>query len=157
MINAVCAEIKNYFTKDKDKHFGTFTISDGFLILPYPVITEYIHIWDSMLNDGTYKVKSIKMIDGLCYVEADGFRNEIFKGCVWVMSPPKDFIKLVADIEKWESKYGSVDGPAYSPFSSESFGGTYSYSKSSGSSGSESGGWRKSFADRLNAYRRLRV
>lgn len=87
MIEAICAEIRNYFTKCDDKHFGTFTISDGTLLLPFPVNTDYVRIWDSRLNDGTYKVKSSTFTDGKYRVEADGLRDETFDGAVWIMSP----------------------------------------------------------------------
>lgn len=158
MIEAICAEIRNYFTERDDKHFGTFTVSDGALLLPFPVDTDYVRIWDSRLNDGTYKVKSSTFTDGKYRIEADGLRDETFDGAVWIMSPPKGFLDIVADIEVWEKKYGNVDGPAYSPFTSESFAGTYSYSKSEGSGdGKASGGWQKAFAERLNVYRRLRI
>ena len=158
MIESICAEIRNYFTKRDDKHFGTFTISNGELLLPYPVTTGYIRIWDSRLNDGTYKVESETHVDGTYHVKAEGLKDETFDGAVWIMSPPKDFLAVVSDIEAWEKKYGNVDGPSYSPFTSESFAGTYSYSKSEGSGdGKASGGWQKAFAERLDVYRRLRT
>jgi hypothetical protein len=74
------------------------------------------------------------------------------------MSPPADFLALVADIEAWQEKNGALDSAAMSPFNSESFGG-YSYSKSGGDSagGSSGANWKSAFASRLKIYRRIHL
>lgn len=150
MIGEICAELKNYFTYDADKHIGDFTISNGAISPSFDLPTDYIRIVGSRLNDGVHKKKNgaFQLVD------------ETFHGGIWVMSPPADFLALVAEIEAWQTKNGGADSAAMSPFQSESFGG-YSYSKSSGGSASGSGSsvptWQSTYASRLNMYRRIRI
>ena len=150
MIGEICAELKNYFTYDADKHIGDFTISNSAISPSFDLPTDYIRIVGSRLNDGVHKKKngSFQLVD------------ESFHGGIWVMSPPADFLALVAEIEAWQAKYGGVSSENMSPFQSESFGG-YSYSKSSGGSASGSGSsvptWQSTYASRLNMYRRARL
>ena len=150
MIGEICAELKNYFTYDADKHIGDFTISNSAISPSFDLPTDYIRIVGSRLNDGVHKKKngSFQLVD------------ESFHGGIWVMSPPADFLALVAEIEAWQAKYGGVSSENMSPFQSESFGG-YSYSKSSGGSASGGGSsvptWQSTYASRLNMYRRARL
>lgn len=149
MLSEICANIKNYFTWEGDKHIGDFAIIDGAITPPLDFPTDYIRIVGSRLNDGVHRVSD------------DDLVNEgTFHGAVWVMSPPADFLALASEIEAWQAKNGGVNSPAMSPFNSESFGG-YSYTKSSGSSGTGSSSvgasWQDAFASRLNMYRRIRV
>ncbi len=149
MLTEICAEIKNYFTYENDKHFGDFQIVEGLIIPSFDIQTDYIRIEGSHLNNGVHKVSDNDLVD-----EGE------FHGAVWVMSPPKAFLELVKEIEDWQAKNGALDSPAMSPFNSESFGG-YAYSKSgsSASGGSSSAGasWQAAFATRLTMYRRIRV
>lgn len=149
MLTEICAEIKNYFTYENDKHIGDFSIVEGLIVPSFDIPTDYIRIVGSHLNDGVHKVSDADLVD-----EGE------FHGSVWVMSPPKAFLELVKEIEDWQAKNGALDSPAMSPFNSESFGG-YSYSKSgsSASGGSSSAGasWQAAFATRLTMYRRIRV
>ena len=151
MLNAICAEIKNYFTWEGDKHFGDFTIENGVLTPSFDIPTDYIRIVGSHKNDGVHK----RGENGFVLVDEGKFH-----GAVWVMSPPADFLALVAEIEAWQAKNGGLDSQAMSPFNSESFGG-YSYSKSGGgtASGSASGAasWVAAYNGRLNIYRRIRL
>ena len=150
MIGEICAELKNYFTYDADKHIGDFTISNSAISPSFDLPTDYIRIVGSRLNDGVHKKKngSFQLVD------------ESFHGGIWVMSPPADFLALVAEIEAWQAKYGGVSSENMSPFQSESFGG-YLYSKSSGGSASGGGSsvstWQSTYASRLNMYRRARL
>lgn len=149
MLTEICAEIRNYFTYESDKHFGNFAIVDGLITPSFDIPTDYIRIAGSHLNDGVHKLSDADLVD-----EGE------FEGSVWVMSPPKAFLDLVKEIEDWQAKNGGVDSQAMSPFNSESFGG-YSYSKSSGNAGggSSSGGasWQDAYASRLNIYRKIRL
>ncbi len=149
MLTEICAEIKNYFTYENDKHIGDFSIVEGLIVPSFDIQTDYIRIVGSHLNDGVHKVSDADLVD-----EGE------FHGSVWVMSPPKAFLELVKEIEDWQAKNGALDSPAMSPFNSESFGG-YAYSKSgsSASGGSSSAGasWQAAFATRLTMYRRIRV
>ena len=150
MLTEICAEIKNYFTFKGDRHIGDFAIVDGAITPSFDFPTNYFRIIGSHLNDGVHDLSD----------ESDILMDEPkFHGAVWVMSPPKAFLDLVADIQAWQDENGKVDSVAMSPFQSESFGG-YSYSKASG--GTATGGkssvptWQATFASRLNLYRRIR-
>lgn len=152
MIGEICAYIKNYFCfYTKDLHIGDFAINGGqitpFLELP----TDYFRIVGSHKNDGVHCVSD----DGDVLVDEPEFH-----GAVWIMSPPADFLALVAEIEEWQGLYGGANSQALSPFTSESFGG-YSYSKKVGGSASggviDGVGWQAAFANRLNQYRRVRL
>lgn len=151
MLTEICAEIKNHFTYAEDRHIGDFAIVDGAITPSIDFPTDYIYIVGSHLNNGVHKLSD----------ESDVLLDEPeFHGAVWVMSPPKDFLDLVADIEAWQDKYGGVDSETMSPYQSESFGG-YSYSKASGGSSAASGKssvptWQSVYASRLNIYRRIR-
>lgn len=146
MLTAICAEIKNYFTHERDKHIGDFSIVDGKIVPSIDLPTDYIRIVGSRKNDGVHKVSAGDLEDE-CK----------FHGAVWVMCPPKSFLVLAKEIEDWQAKYGSVNSSSMSPFTSESFGG-YSYSKGSGSGSSgKENGWISAYGTRLNAYRRIRL
>lgn len=151
LLNTVCAEIKNYFTFEKDKHIGDFAIVDGLITPSFDIPTDYIRIVGSHLNDGVHK----RGESGFSLIDEGEFH-----GAVWVMSPPADFLELIAKMEAWEAKYCNIDSQAMSPFNSESFGG-YSYSKSGGGSGSGSSSGAADaiglFARQLNPYRRIRL
>lgn len=147
MLTELCQELRNWF--EKDKHFGTFTISGGQLTnCPYLQDGQYFRIVGSIFNDGVHQWPSDDLID------------ESFKGAIWAMAVPPAVVALCDDIEAWEAKYGGVDGVLMSPYSSESFGG-YSYTKASGSSdsrgsrGSTSLTWQSAFASRLNNWRKI--
>lgn len=151
MLSEICAEIKNYFTYERDRHVGNWTISGGVIAPPVSFKTDYIRIVGSRLNDGVHKVSELTehpLID------------EEFHGAIWIMSPPADFLALVGEIESWQEKNGGVDSVAMSPFQSESFGG-YSYSKASGGSSdserSKVPTWQSTYASRLDRYRRISV
>lgn len=151
MLTEICAEIKNYFTYQSDKHFGDFSIVAGQIVPSLTIPTDYIRIVGSHLNDGVHKrgQNGFELVD-----EGE------FHGAIWIMSPPKDFLDLADEIAAWQLKNGGIDSPAMSPFSSESFGG-YSYSKGSSGGGASGTGatntWQGAFGKRLNIYRRIRV
>lgn len=151
MLDTICAEIRNYFTYDKDKHIGDFAIIGGVITPSFDIATDYIRIVGSHKNDGVHK----RGTEGFSLVDEPEFH-----GAIWVMSPPAAFLLLVAEIDAWQAKYGSVNSEAMSPFNSESFAG-YSYTKGSRLSNSNSNGgyptWQSIYASRLNPYRRIRV
>jgi hypothetical protein len=144
MLTELCAELKNYFLRDReaDIHYGEYTISGGSIDLPFLIAGQYFRIVGSVLNDGVYQYP------------ADGLADEVFTGAVWAMAVPPAVVALAADIEAWNEKNAET---LASPYTSESFGG-YSYTKASGNSAS--GGaysWKDQFASRLAKYRRLSV
>lgn len=150
MLSEICAEIKNYFVYENDKHIGDWTIKDGVITPSIDFPTDYIRIVGSRLNDGVHKLSD----------ENDTLNDESFHGAIWIMSPPNHFLALVDEIKSWQEMNGSVNSQNMSPFQSESFGG-YSYSK--GSTNSNSSGassvptWQSQYASRLKLYRRIRV
>ena len=150
MLTEICAEIKNYFSYECDRHIGDFAIVDGHITPSFDIPTDYIRIVGSHLNDGVHKISDNDLVD-----------EGNFHGAVWIMSPPKDFLSLADEIASWQEMYGGVGSTAMSPFQSESFGG-YSYSKASGSNSSASGAssaptWQSQYASRLKIYRRIRA
>ena len=155
MITEVCLYLKNWFNANQPKFIGKFTIKDG--VLKYTpnklqgeddmVIAEnqYYRIIGSVFNDGVYKHGSEELTD------------EAFEGAVWLMAVPKSFLDIIAEIEAWQAKYGDLNSPAMSPYSSESFGG-YSYSKSNGGGAGVSSStptWQSVFRDRLWRYKKI--
>lgn len=151
LMTEICAEIKNYFTFENDRHIGNFSIENGMITPQLDIPTDYIRIVGSHLNDGVHHRTN---------EEGWGLVDEPeFHGAVWIMSPPVHFIGLVEEIESWQEANGKADSVAMSPFQSESFGG-YSYSKGSGSSGSGGASsiptWLSQYASRLKIYRRIR-
>ena len=138
MLTEICAEIRNYFEVPNGRHFGTFTISGG-SIAPLDFLQEgqYFRIVGSVFNDGVYQYPATSLTD------------EVFEGAVWAMAVPPTLIALAAEIKA----YNDSDAGKPSPYTSESFGG-YSYTKATDANGAPIG-WQKSFASRLNRWRKL--
>lgn len=139
MLTELCQELRNWF--DRERHYGTFTITGGNITASFLQNGQYFRIVGSVFNDGVHK-----------YPDGD-LTDETFEGAVWSLAIPVAIIKLSAEIDAWRRKYESADSPAMSPYTSESFGG-YSYSKSGGASNS-SVGWRGAFRSELNRWRKI--
>ena len=141
MIEKVLDFIHNYFIKEK--HEGTFLVTEGTLTLDFMKDGQYFKIVGSDLNDGVYQYP------------VTGLSDEEFSGEIWSLSIPKSLLSIIAEIEDWQTAYGDATA---TPYQSESFGG-YSYSKaSSGSSDRKGGdlcGWQAEFASRLNHWRKI--
>ena len=148
MLSEICAYLRNWFDKNQPKTFGEIVIENGSLSTDCKLKqNQYFRIIGSTFNDGVYKNDSnLTLID------------EVFKGAVWAMSIPPDFISLVTEISAYQAKYGDINSTAMSPFNSESFGG-YSYSKSSGgnvdTSQNKGGTWQGAFGARLSMWRKI--
>ena len=159
MLTELCQELKNWF--DVERHFGTFSVEDGELVLPFLQDGQYFRIAGSVFNDGVYKYEpDLTPTEEHPETHRPVLHDEVFDGAVWAMAVPPAVIALAEEIGAWQEKYGGVDSAAMSPFASESFGG-YSYSKGSrsGSGSAESGNsgsWQGAFADRLNRWRKIR-
>ena len=150
MLNEICLDLNNFFDKGLPKFNGDFVIESGKItdadFLDAIKDNQYFRIIGSVFNDGVFQyTDELELID------------EDFSGSIWLLAIPREFLSLVADIEAWQAKNGSVDSAAMSPFYSESFGG-YSYSKSAGSvSGTgASTTWQTAYKNRLNIYRRIK-
>lgn len=150
MLDAICAEIHNYFTRESDKIIGDFAIVDGVVSPPSCLQKiqngQYYRVIGSVFNDGIHRRGDETLTD-----------EPVFHGAIWLMRIPKDFLDLCASIDAWQNKYGTADSVNMSPFSSESFGG-YSYSKGSGggNDGSSVPTWQSTFASQLNVYRKVK-
>lgn len=149
MLNEVCAEIRNYFTYSRDIHIADWVISNGIITPLLDIPTDYIRIVGSRKNDGVHKISEMQLED------------ETFHGAIWIMSPPKDFLTLVSEIESWQATNGAADSVAMSPFNSETLG-AYSYSKSgivrgNNQSATPNVTWKDVYATRLNRFRRVRI
>ena len=149
MLTELCAELRNYFLKNReaDVHTGTYTISGGTLgELDFLQDGQYYRIAGSVFNDGVYRWgdRSVTLAD------------ETFTGEVWAMAVPPAVVALADEIDAWRTANAEA---LNSPYQSESFGG-YSYSKASGGSGAGGSGgygWQDHFAGRLNKWRRLSI
>ena len=143
MLTELCAELKNYFLRDReaDIHYGEYTISGGSIDLPFLLDGQYFRIVGSVLNDGVYQYPVSELAD------------ETFSGAIWAMAVPPAVIELAAEIDGWNK--ANADALA-SPYQSESFGG-YTYSKRNSASGTGGYDWKDQFSNRLNKYRRLSV
>ena len=147
-LDVLCAELKNYFIKDRSAiHLGDFEVKDGMVSpLDFMKQGQYFRIVGSDLNDGVYLYNGEPM----------DLKDEVFNGAIWAMSVPPIVIALSADIDAWRAKNEALDSENMSPYTSESFDG-YSYSKGGNSRGGTATSWQSQFADRLKPYRRLYV
>ena len=147
-LDILCAELKNYFIKDRSAiHLGDFEVKDGMVSpLDFLKVGQYFRIVGSDLNDGVY------LYNG----ESMDLKDEVFNGAIWAMSVPPIVLALSADIDAWRAKNEALDSENMSPYSAESFDG-YSYSKGGNSRGGTATSWQSQFADRLKPYRRLYV
>ena len=141
MIDQVCAHVHNYFETDPVTgqrliYPGTYTITNGAIILPFMANGQYFRIFGSRLNDGVYLYPTDDMAD------------ETFTGVIWEMRPPRDFLALVEEISAWVDKYGDV---MQSPYQSENVIGVYAYAKD----GNAGEGWPLVFKRRLDPFRKL--
>jgi len=141
MLTELCQELHNWF--ERDKYFGTFTIEGGNITAPELLDGQYFRIVGSVFNDGVHKYP------------ATDLTAETFDGAIWSLGIPKAVLDLDADIDAWRTKYETADSVAMSPYNSESFGG-YSYSKgSTATAANTETGWQKTFASRLNMWRKI--
>lgn len=167
MIDEICRYLNNWFDRKSDgtddRYFGEFAISDGVIDLSETDImpNQYFRIVGSRFNDGVYKYEpEVEPTEEQPETHRPVLTDEVFNGAVWAMAVPPAVIALAAEIEAWQTKYGTVDSSAMSPFTSESFGG-YSYSKAnrsnSDSADSSAGTWQGAFANRLSRWRKIRA
>ena len=132
----LCAELRNYF--EPEKHFGTFTISDG-SISPSNFLQsgQYYRIVGSVFNDGVHRHPAHDLTD------------ETFDGAVWAMAVPPAVVELLQKIQEFEA--ATANAPTN--YISESFGG-YTYTKATDENGLPVG-WKSVFKSELNRWRKL--
>lgn len=148
MLTEICQNIRNYFTADSDKKLGQYRVSDGALVPPVSFQEgQYYRIVGSVFNDGVHRSDDILKDE------------DEFDGAVWLMRIPKELVDLSEEMESWIEKYGGIESPNMSPYSSESFGG-YTYSKAQGYASTGGGMLNNVFAvydARLAPYRKIRI
>lgn len=133
MLFEILNHIKNWFVLHKV--YGKYKIVNGQLEYDGMIAGQYFRICGSILNDGIYQWPCTTL------------KDEEFKGEVWELAIPPQFIEMVGEIENWQAANPE------SGKTSESFGG-YSYSKATDGNGSTAG-WQTVFASRLNSWRKL--
>lgn len=150
MLTEICQYLHNWFNRKPDgsdypKYSGAFEVVNGELDMDDLAEGQYFRVMGSLFNDGVHKKGE------------GGLTDESFDGEIWSMGVPTVVEQLASDIEAWQTKYGSAENPAMSPFTSESYAG-YSYSKNAGASIGADGngnGWQSVFAARLNPWRKI--
>lgn len=130
----MCAECKNFFSTENDRHKGTFTVKDGaFAPLDFLQEGQYFRVVGSTFNDGVYQYPDANLTD------------ETFTGEVWAMRMPPAFIELSERIDAWTAKHAET---LKTPYTSESFAG-YSYTITQNQSAMQI------FSRELNKWRKL--
>lgn len=142
-IGPICREIRNYFTQQNDKHWGTYTIENGNINASFLIPNQYFAIFGSKLNDGVY-VNDAEELASL--------KDETFTGSVWDMRVPAEFIALCEDLDKFNAKVDELQ-LIDKGYASESWGG-YSYSLSSSAPASMLM-WQDRLNRSLNMWRKL--
>lgn len=135
MLNQILKHLKNWFVAPNGVRYGTFTIEDGGIDLPFLQPGQYFRIIGSVFNDGVYAYPAYTL------------KDETFSGAVCALAIPAEVVDLANEIAQWQEKNSNA---IRSPFQSESFEG-YSYTKKSG----DEAGWCSAFSDRLNQWRKL--
>lgn len=136
----LCAECRNYFTQDSDKHKGTFTVKDGALApLDFLAEGQYFRILGSVFNDGVHQYPDVNLTD------------EVFDGEIWAMRVPPAFLSLSQEIDDWLTKNGEA---SRTPYQQESFGG-YSYMISGGGTLESMPSAYKAYWNELRRWRKL--
>ncbi|MDE6797690.1 MAG: hypothetical protein K2J36_06740 [Ruminococcus sp.] len=79
-------------------------------------------------------------------------KNETFKGSIWVMDVPPDFISLCEEVERFNAKIAELSGN-FRGYSAESWGG-YSYNLPT-SAPSYMHDWQYKIKQAMNAYRKI--
>lgn len=140
----ILSEINNYFYKFYET--GEYEIKNNTIVVKGDYLEgQYIRIEGSTLNDGIYKIKTVA--DKTLTIETQTLIDERFEGVISSLAIPKQLIKLLPKIEKYETEN------KISPITSESFG-VYSYTLATDSNG-KSIGWEQAFANELKLYRKM--
>lgn len=147
-IYQVCSYLRNFFFYKPTTYIGDITIVNGALDKSYGLLSEqFFCIFNSAKNDGVHQYPTTTLSD------------ETFSGVIRGMSIPKAVIDIMDDIEKWKAEYNDVNSTYMSPYTSESIGSFYSYSKQTGgnadTSKDKSGTWMGTFAAALQSWRKI--
>lgn len=153
ILTDLCEELRNWF--DVDRHFGEFTIENGTLQSDFLREDQCYRIVGSIFNDGVlcYKNEKLNWVLGTDNNSRFMFEpithDEIFKGAVWELAFPNNFMVFYKTMCDWENDNRKIID---SPYTSESFGG---YSYSLGLSGGKGVTWKTHFADELQRWQKV--
>lgn len=133
-IGMVMRACRHYFPADWMD--GEWSVKGGMLTPEVP--DGLIAVTGSMQHNGVWSVAGGKM-----ETETD----ERWKGRIWLLAPPGDFLALCEEIEDWREKH------PVQALKSERFG-EYGCEFASGKDGMPLG-WQEVFAAKLQPYRRM--
>ncbi len=142
-ITRICTLLHNFFT-DKDHIFyNNYNIHNNILNFNFIKYGQYFRITGSVFNDGVY-----------CNIPEDlkRLKDETFKGAIWLMNVPADFIRLCEELEMFNAKIAELSGN-FRGYSSESWGG-YSYNLPT-SAPSYMQDWQNKLKQAMNSYRKI--
>ena len=139
MLEQILRHLRNWFVVDGGVHFGTFTVEEGGIPLPFLQDGQYFRIAGSVFNDGVYQYPTVEL------------KPERFQGAIWALAIPKEVLEICDEITAWQEKNGEA---AAGPYQSESFGG-YSYTKATDAVTGGAITWQAAFRSRLNQWRKL--
>ena len=139
MLEQVLRYLKNWFPVSTGKHYGTYTVEDGGMEIPFLQNGQYYRIVGSVFNDGLHIYPSTNL------------KAETFTGCVWALAVPKAVVELSEEIKAWNDKNAQI---VTGPYQSESFGG-YSYTLKADGGAEGGASWQSTFAAQLSQWRKL--
>lgn len=139
MLEKILLHLRNWFAVDGGVHFGTYTVEEGGISLPFLQDGQYFRIVGSVFNDGVHKYPGTNL------------KPERFQGAIWALAIPREVLELCDEITAWQEKNGEA---AIGPYQSESFGG-YSYTKRTDEVTGGVVTWQTAFRNRLNQWRKL--
>lgn len=139
MLEKILLHLRNWFAVDGGVHFGTYTVEEGCIELPFLQDGQYFRIVGSVFNDGVHKYPGTNL------------KPERFQGAIWALAIPREVLELCDEITAWQEKNGEA---AIGPYQSESFGG-YSYTKATDAVTGGVVTWQTAFRNRLNQWRKL--
>jgi len=153
MLNEVLKQINNYFLGDTvhevDVTFTTTDTLEGNFTDTFQA-GQYIYVYNSLLNDGVYKILTITdttiTIDATTdiLIDTESVSSVGLIQCVI----PKTLLAIIADISLYSTNI--QDG-----ISSESQGGR-SVSYNGGAQGGSGSSWTSAFSNRLGPYKKVR-
>jgi hypothetical protein len=158
MILAVMREVNRFFEVSIES--GDFTLSKGKIQLNGNYKAgQYIILAGSILSDGLYKVVAVEngryTLDlprpPACRQAGPPVVDEKWRGTVYGLAIPSDFLVLCEEIREFQEKNGN------SSLVSETVIGVHTWVRGTKTDGNRATGtpitWKDAFADRLNDYR----
>ena len=163
MLLVTLREVNNFFESSEES--GDFCIrSSKIEMRAKNLLTEqYVAVSGSILNDGIYKIigkeltannngsigNSLPLRTGVIYELEGELRDETFRGTIYGLRIPRDFLDLVTQIEE------SVETTPQNNKISEKFFGDYSYSVAMDPKTGLPASWKNVFGSNLHRFRKM--